>query len=47
MASLARPMAKNSIPSSPILLDINDLLYKYNSDRDYRSFNRRHAMVST
>ena len=21
---------KNSIPSSPILLDINDLLYKYN-----------------
>ena len=32
MVSLAKPMAKNnSMLLSPILLDINDLLYLYNS----------------
>ena len=35
MVSLAKPMAKNnSILPSPILLDINDLLSKYNSDNE-------------
>ena len=48
MVNLAKPKAKNyCILLSPILLDINALLYDIISDKTYRSFTRRHATVST